>query len=327
MSAFETTEVYPGIHLIKVPLPDNPLKFLNSYLIEDSDRPLLVDVGFNHAVCENALRGALDSFGLKCADVDVLFTHAHPDHAGCIERIWDESMTLYGNFESFRDICSVNEMQETIYVPLMNVVLDDARARRQSCGKEIPVEFIPLNIKAPVTYVGEGDAINRGSFSFSVIETPGHEDHHICLYDKKAKIVIIGDHVLERITPNISSFLLETDKLGQFFDSLDKVRDLDVDLVLPGHADPFTHLAKRVDELKAHHEGRLAEMVELVGDGHHDLIDITAHAHWKYPNWQNWDTTQKYFSLGETLAHLVHEVHASRLKLTICGTSVNFYLA
>ena len=40
-------EIAPGIFLIKVPLPENPLKQLNSYLILDEDRPTLVDVGFN----------------------------------------------------------------------------------------------------------------------------------------------------------------------------------------------------------------------------------------------------------------------------------------
>ena len=47
-------EIAPGIFLIKVPLPENPLKQLNSYLILDEDRPTLVDVGFNRIECEQA---------------------------------------------------------------------------------------------------------------------------------------------------------------------------------------------------------------------------------------------------------------------------------
>ena len=53
-------EIAPGIFLIKVPLPENPLKQLNSYLILDEDRPALVDVGFNRIECEQVLRRALD---------------------------------------------------------------------------------------------------------------------------------------------------------------------------------------------------------------------------------------------------------------------------
>ena len=45
-------EVMKGVYLIKVPLPNNPLKALNSYLILDDIRPLLVDVGFSLPECE-----------------------------------------------------------------------------------------------------------------------------------------------------------------------------------------------------------------------------------------------------------------------------------
>ena len=133
--------------------------------------------------------------------------------------------------------------------------------------------------------------------------------------------------MLERITPNISSFFLETDELQDFLDSLDKVRNLDVDLVLPGHGEMFTQLARRVDQLKAHHYERLSEMEELVRAGHHDLIAITSNAHWKYPNWHSWAVEQKFFSLGETLAHLVHAVHMGTLRMTIEGIAVEFDLA
>lgn len=327
MDDVQMREVHPGIHLIKVPLPDNPLKELNSYFIEDADRPLLVDVGFNRPECEKALAKALSKMGCTFEDVDVLFTHSHPDHVGCIQRIWNEHMTLYANMGSFRDAYTIAQLQKLVYLPLMSVVFEDAHARRQSHAMTIPSEYLPFSVHLPITFLGDGDTISRGSHTFQVIETHGHDDHHICLYEPDCKVMIVGDHVLERITPNISSYLLETDKLSQFLSSLDKVRDYDVDLVLPGHAEPFTNLARRVDELKFHHAARLEEMVELVRGGHHDLIDITANATWKYPNWYNWAPAQKYFSMGETLAHLVHAVHQERLSMTICGTAVSFDLA
>ena len=179
----------------------------------------------------------------------------------------------------------------------------------------------------PVTYLKDGDIFRRGSYRFQVIETPGHHMTHICLYDEASKIMLTGDHVLERITPNISSFMLETDELGDFLASLRKVRDYDVKLALPGHGEPFSGLARRVDELIAHHEARLTEMEDLVRAGHHDIIDITSNASWKYPNWESWAMEQKFFSLGETLAHLVHDVHCGTIRMIIEGEVVEFYLA
>lgn len=39
-------EVSPGIYLLKVPIPDNPLEYVNAYLIEGDGRFVLVDPGW-----------------------------------------------------------------------------------------------------------------------------------------------------------------------------------------------------------------------------------------------------------------------------------------
>ena len=321
-------EVMKGVYLIKVPLPNNPLKALNSYLILDDIRPLLVDVGFSLPECEEALRDGLSAFGLTFDDVDLLFTHSHPDHTGCLERIYSEEMSIFAHMHSFVEVHARLAMERRTYLPIVDAIYDDARSRRQHPDRSsLSSELIPLKEDYPLIYVKEDDIIERGGYRFRVIETPGHDSTHICLYDEKKRLFISGDHVLERITPNISSFFLETDELQDFLDSLDKVRNLDVDLVLPGHGEVFTQLARRVDQLKAHHYERLSEMEELVRAGHHDLIAITSNAHWKYPNWHSWAVEQKFFSLGETLAHLVHAVHMGTLRMTIEGIAVEFDLA
>ena len=51
----EIEEVFPRIWRVPVPLPDNPLNYLNSYFILSEDKTTIVDVGFNHPACEEAL--------------------------------------------------------------------------------------------------------------------------------------------------------------------------------------------------------------------------------------------------------------------------------
>ena len=319
-------EIAPGIFLIKVPLPENPLKQLNSYLILDEDRPTLVDVGFNRIECEQALRRALDDFGLDFQDIDVLATHSHPDHVGNLDRIWRPSMRVYAHMHSFEEPRIMNKLQSSTFLPIVDAVTLCAESQRQP-SRVFSTDLSAVKGDYPVTYLKDGDIFRRGNYRFQVIETPGHHMTHICLYDEASKIMLTGDHVLERITPNISSFMLETDELGDFLTSLRKVRDYDVKLALPGHGEPFSGLARRVDELIAHHEARLTEMEDLVRAGHHDIIDITSNASWKYPNWESWAMEQKFFSLGETLAHLVHDVHCGTIRMIIEGEVVEFYLA
>ncbi|RLI02759.1 hypothetical protein DRO30_02110 [Candidatus Bathyarchaeota archaeon] len=39
--------LFPGLFQIKLPLPDNPLGYVNLYLIEDGEKLALIDAGFH----------------------------------------------------------------------------------------------------------------------------------------------------------------------------------------------------------------------------------------------------------------------------------------
>ena len=85
--------IYPNLYLVRVPLPHNPLHALNSYFILDDDgTTTIVDVGFNHPDCEQALSDALAALGRSWDKVQVVLTHSHPDHTGNLDRIWREGM-------------------------------------------------------------------------------------------------------------------------------------------------------------------------------------------------------------------------------------------
>ena len=56
-----TEQIYknPDIYKIYVPLPNNPLKNLNCYVIKTKDKNLIIDTGFNIEECYNALKEGL----------------------------------------------------------------------------------------------------------------------------------------------------------------------------------------------------------------------------------------------------------------------------
>lgn len=69
-----------------MPLPGNPLKNLNAYLIQ-GPRNLLVDTGFRQEECRTALTAGLAELGVDMASTDIFLTHLHSDHAGLASRI------------------------------------------------------------------------------------------------------------------------------------------------------------------------------------------------------------------------------------------------
>lgn len=319
--------IRPGLYLVHVPLPRNPLRVLNSYIVLGDDVTTIIDVGFNHPACQKALSDALAALGRSWDSVQIVLTHSHPDHTGNLDRIYRDGMRVFANLHSFQEVENLADMEANVFRPLLAQASRHNRAQGAKAPElHVSAELLPLQSKPALTYVCEGDMLHLGPYSFVVIETPGHNPWHICLYEPTEKIMIIGDHVLERITPAVSSWFPAYNALAEFFGSLEKVRDFDVDLVLPAHGSPYTDLAGRVDYLLQHHRDRLDEIYGLVAAGHSSIVGISENATWKYGDWRSWPLDQKFFSMGETMAHLIYLVCEGKIEQRICGEEYRFTL-
>jgi len=154
-----------------------------------------------------------------------------------------------------------------------------------------------------------GETISAGVFNFQVLWTPGHSPGHICLYEPAQKILFSGDHILPIISPAIR---LQTEfdisPLGDFINSLNKVKQLDVNLVLPAHEHIFTNLAARVDELIQHHEMRNSEILAAMKTEPKTAYQISAEITWIPQlggvSFRDLAPMDKRGAVMETLAHL-----------------------
>ena len=106
-------EIMQNIHRIPVPLPGNPLKELNAYLIRGKDRNLLIDTGFRQPACREALFAGLRELGLRRGDVDVLLTHLHSDHAGLAPEAAGETGTIFVSWTTWRSARSTGKRRTT----------------------------------------------------------------------------------------------------------------------------------------------------------------------------------------------------------------------
>jgi glyoxylase-like metal-dependent hydrolase (beta-lactamase superfamily II) len=149
--------------------------------------------------------------------------------------------------------------------------------------------------------VRDGDRLRLGATDWDVIVGRGHAPEMICLFSAEINVLIAGDQVLPRISPNVSVWPSEpaANPLAEFLSSLARFRELPDDcLVLPSHGPPFRGLRVRIDQLVAHHEERLAATLEAcatpatVAEVMPRLFDRALDGH------------QLQFALGESLAHL-----------------------
>lgn len=301
-------EIRSDLFCVEVPLPGNPLKAINSYIIRGRDRNLIIDTGMNRPECKEVLFPALQKLGIDLEKTDLFITHLHADHFGLTgDLASDTSKCYFGKMESGM-VVDKSGWEATLQFYAENGFPE--AIVKQALAMHPGVLYEPSRL-VELTQVSEGTVINVGDYKLRCIETPGHSPQHMCLYDADKKIFFSGDHILFDITPNITCWLGVEDSLRDYLSSLDKVKDLEVEIVLPGHRNSWSSHAGRIEELKAHHNNRFGEVVAALRQGDMTAYGIAPYITWriKFNRWGDFPVGQQWFAVGETLAHLRYLEH------------------
>jgi len=296
-------EVGTDLYKIEIPLPRNPLKALNSYAIKSPERNLIIDTGWNQQECMDAMQAGLKELEIDIRKTDFFITHLHTDHLGLVSNLVTDTSTIYFNQPEADRLKA-------------GIVLDDLMNFARLNGfPEKELQRIPhthpgfkFRSKGPLSFhiLKEGDTLRVSDYVFNCVETPGHSKGHMCLYEPNKKILVAGDHILGDITPTISLLSDDWNPLKEYLESLDKVYQLDIELVLPGHREVFRNPKERIQELKDHHQKRLDEIIAILGKGRKNAFQVASRMTWDitYDSWDLFPVSQKWFATGEAISHL-----------------------
>lgn len=312
-------EELPGFYRIEVPLPGNPLKELNAYLVRGKDRSLLVDNGFNMRASEEALRAALDALCVDATRLDFFITHLHSDHNGLTSRLQSPSSRIYcGRTDGEKINAFIRDagLWSAMMLDLRHhgFPRDALEELVSSHPGKVYANAEPLHF----TFVEEGDVLSFGPYAFRVLSVPGHTPGHMALYEETHKFLVAGDHILGSITPNITSWEGVPDSLGDYLASLAKIAALPVRTSFPGHRAVVADTRERIVELRAHHAQRLAEALDIVTSlGRARAWDVAARMRWSLRGvWKEFRVQQQCFAVGEAVSHLDHLAALGRLERT-----------
>jgi glyoxylase-like metal-dependent hydrolase (beta-lactamase superfamily II) len=296
-------EVRPGIFRMEIPLPANPLKAINSYVIKGEDRFLMIDTGMNRPECLEAMDASLKELRVDLEKTDFFVTHLHADHLGLISELSRPSSKVYFNFPDAEVVREAGHWEKMAEAALLNGFPEKDL---QEAIKRHPGRRYHANGPLDLTLLKEGDPVRIGPYRFSCVETPGHTPGHLCLYEKQTRIFFSGDHILDDITPNISVWSERQDPLSQYLKSLDKIVPYEIDWVLPGHRTPFQNHRRRIAELKEHHEIRTEEVASILRRGSRTAYQVASEMTWDIDcaTWEDFPLPQKWFAGGEAMAHL-----------------------
>ena len=321
------TELMENIYRIEVPLPKNPMKLLNSYLIRGTDRNLVIDTGFNRPECREALMSGLQELDVDFDHTDLFLTHLHADHSGLLFSVKTEKNRAYAEEREAR---VVNMQHKDEY---WDHIYEEFRKAGLKLPKEEAIATHPGVMWRPdseidFTWIKDGEILKIGDYHLRCIVTPGHSPGHTCLYDEERQILFAGDMILGDITPNLCYELYLDDPLTEYVKSLRYLEKLPIKTIFVGHRNMLQDVYGRIESLKVHHTRRCAEALwALKTYGAMDSWDAAARMTWDIDakNWEGFPPSQKWFATGEADAHMIFLLHNDKVRMHYDDSGVRIY--
>ena len=323
-AAGESILVAPGIYWIRMPLPFK-LDHINLWLLEDNDADgdgwTIVDTGYGvagtHALWERHFIETMRGLPVK----RIIVTHYHPDHVGCAgwlhERtgapVWmtaAEFLSAHAAAEDTSGFDRANTAQLFMAHGLARLRPDFSAAQQTRSGAyKRGVPTVPKQYHRLMA----GDVVRIGARDWRVMTVFGHAPEHAVFFSVQDNVLISGDQVLPRITTNVGVWGNQpaANPLKQFLDSMREFAPLPPStLVLPSHDRVFTGLHERLDQLRVHHEQRLAELENAIAapKSAAEILPVLFR--------RELDDHQLVFAIGEAIAHLHYLWYAGRAVRT-----------
>ncbi|HEX6488058.1 MAG TPA: MBL fold metallo-hydrolase [Candidatus Dormibacteraeota bacterium] len=320
------TEVAEGVHELRLPIPFED-GHVNVFLLPVDGAVDLIDCGMNAPESLDLLRTAMgrvagESAGLR----KLIVTHIHPDHygaAGVLTHDWGAQLYLHR-----LEIPLVHPR----YLALDALVAEVHRYLLANGVPEVQAEvmqnasrsFAKSVTTAPMAIPLDGaETLEVGRRKLRVEWTPGHSPGHICLFDTEDRLLFAGDELLPEDTPNIGLHPQSTpNPLADFLGSLQRLAELDPQLVLPAHGRPFTTAAERVAVLTEFHERRKRRILEIL-DGRTVTAWEVALGLWGNRE-HHWE---QRLALQEALAHLQTMAEDDQLLKLVSAEAVRWRTA
>ncbi|WP_164689605.1 MBL fold metallo-hydrolase [Herpetosiphon llansteffanensis] len=302
------------LYRIPIPVP-LPLKYVNCYLLRADHGWVVIDTGMRYGQAEQTWLETFERLGIEWSQIkQIIVTHYHPDHYGMAG--WMAERSGASVWMSPTEIQSV---QRAWFQPLPDAAdrladFFELHGMPNDLNRQIwqhTMDASQYVDPKPVLHpLAMDQPLQLGQRSWQLLHAPGHADGQLCLYDAADQLLIVADHVLADITPNISLWPeAKRDPLADYLASLEQFAALDVRLALAGHRKPIVAFRERCHEIAQHHNQRLDLMHDYASTGK-TAFEVCEFAF----GVSTLSAHQLRFAITETLAHLVYLEGQGRLR-------------
>jgi glyoxylase-like metal-dependent hydrolase (beta-lactamase superfamily II) len=287
------------------------LRAINVYAVLRDDTLTLIDGGWAIPESREHLSRQLKRLGRDFGDIgQILVTHVHRDHYTLASVLGLEfgSIVHLGAGER-RTIERIGAGVTPDGDPTADVLrragaADLADQWHQFHDRDLAD---PTMWRPPDHWLEDDHDVPVGGTTIRALQTPGHTQGHFVFADLPNDLLFSGDHVLPTITPSIGfEPAPAAQPLGDFLQSLARIRDLPDLQVLPAHGPVGASAHQRVDELLEFHEERLASCLALVGSAPTYAYGVAQGLSWtrRETAYNDLDTFNRALAAMETLFHL-----------------------
>lgn len=317
------------------------LPWIMPYAFLGPDGVTLFDAGYGTTEASTALTEQLAALGRKPSDIQrLVISHAHPDHIGMASWVkqqapgsdlvmyrlegegyarmnhahdrWETQMRSWGVRHGFNPDAARADQRPDWAREQERRREAEAKGKSTDAAAETERRSWGMDRVTPDVLLDDGEELSFDGFTMRAVWTPGHTDGHLCVYEPHHRLTLTGDHVLSRITPNVS-LSPEDDEGGrnplkEFLASQVKTAALDTALALPAHEELIEDLPARCRVIIQHHAHRAEEVLASISRGGPldttaTALEIASRVTWNRP-WATFSVFKQRSAMGETLAHL-----------------------
>jgi glyoxylase-like metal-dependent hydrolase (beta-lactamase superfamily II) len=322
------------IHTLSIPTPFMVGR-VNCYLIEDE--PLtLVDTGPNSGKALDELERALAEHGRRIEDLErIVITHQHIDHLGLVDILARRSGA---------EVCALDLLAPVIENFAAAAEHDDELAEALMLRHGIPRDVVTAlrsvsrsfrawgGSTAVTRPLPDGSELEFAGRTLEVLHRPGHSPSDTLFWDRQRGSVLGGDHLIAHISSNPLISRPLGGKSGEpgsgrpralltYMRSLRETREMELEVVLPGHGDPVTDHVRLIDDRFALHDRRARKIGGLIEERPRSAYEIAQSL------WGNVAVTQAYLTLCEVLGHVDLLLEQGRVSERETGGVVRFEAA
>jgi len=277
---------------IRIELPTMyGMQSVNAYLFLEPE-PVLIDCGEKSKASWDALQSALSVYNLEIKDLKkIIITHAHVDHIGMAGLIVEESgADVWVNEYCYDWAVHTEEMWGNRMKMMEEHILSDMPSSEEGENiRKMMLGFLGAVMNAWDTLPEKkvhsfpiDGVLNIGGDDWQVIYAPGHTNTQTCFYQKDKKWLIGADMLLKITSTPVIEFALadptKRDKgLATMLASYQKINDLDIETVFPGHYEPFNDHRRLIESQVRRIHMRKESTFELIKGGKnrfYELFDV-----------------------------------------------------